>query len=289
MPWPAAHLARPYLVKLYAISDLHVGHPDNRGVLERTPAYPDDWLILGGDIGETARHLAYTLNILRERFARILWVPGNHELWTIPGRETLRGRAKYEALVEICRHFDVITPEDPYVVWPGEGGPHLLCPLFLLYDYTFGPDGVAPEQAVDWARETGIECADEVVLHPDPYESRAAWCAARCDETERRLERAVAEHDCPLVLINHFPLRRELAVLPRIPRFSVWCGTRRSEDWHTRFRADIVLYGHLHIRRTQHIDGVRFQEVSMGYPRQWQHRIADEGAHLGAFLCPILP
>ena len=139
---------------LYAISDIHVGHPENRAALEAMPAHPDDWLILCGDIGETARHLAYTLHVLRDRFARIIWVPGNHELWTVPGRETVRGQAKYEVQVEVCRHFDVLTPEDPYVVWQGEGGRHLLCPLFLLYDYTFVPDHVSPEQAVAWAQET---------------------------------------------------------------------------------------------------------------------------------------
>jgi hypothetical protein len=102
--------------------------------------------------------------------------------------------------------------------------------------------------------------------------------------TERRLEEAVAAHDCPLVLINHFPLRRELAVLPAVPRFSVWCGTRRTEDWHLRFRASVVVFGHLHIRQTRHIDGVRFEEVSLGYPRQWK---ADQGA--GGYLRRILP
>lgn len=271
-------------MKLHAISDLHIGHPENRRALEQMPAHPDDWLILCGDIGETARHLAYALHVLRDRFAHIIWVPGNHELWTLPGRETVRGQAKYEALVEVCRHFGAQTPEDPYVLWPGEGGPHLICPLFLLYDYTFGPDHVRPEQAVDWARETGIECADEHLLHPDPHPTRADWCAARCELSERRLEEAVAAHDCPLVLVNHFPLRRELAVLPRVPRFSVWCGTRRTEDWHRRFRARVVVFGHLHIRQTRSIDGVRFEEVSLGYPRQWRH-----GGDIGDHLRQILP
>jgi hypothetical protein len=31
----------------------------------------------------------------------------------------------------------------------------------------------------------------------------------------------------------------------------------------------VVVYGHLHIRRTTQYDGVRFEEVSLGYPREW--------------------
>ena len=77
---------------------------------------------------------------------------------------------------------------------------------------------------------------------------------------------AIEEH--PTVLINHFPLREELVRLWRIPRFSIWCGTRRTHVWHTRFRARVVVSGHLHIPRTDGIDGVRFEEVSFGYPRQ---------------------
>jgi hypothetical protein len=32
------------------------------------------------------------------------------------------------------------------------------------------------------------------------------------------------------------------------------------------------VYGHLHIPRTTYYDGVRFEEVSIGYPREWQRR-----------------
>ena len=60
--------------------------------------------------------------------------------------------------------------------------------------------------------------------------------------------------------------------LPRIPRFSIWCGTRLTENWHLRYRAEVVIYGHLHIRGSYRRDGVRFEEVSLGYPREWRRR-----------------
>jgi hypothetical protein len=70
------------------------------------------------------------------------------------------------------------------------------------------------------------------------------------------------------VLINHFPMREELVRLWRIPRFSIWCGTKRTRDWHKQYRARVIVSGHLHIPRTDWIDGVRFEEVSFGYPQQ---------------------
>jgi predicted phosphodiesterase len=272
-------------MKLFAISDLHVGYPRNRAALDRTPPHPDDWLILAGDVGETAEHLDHTLAVLTRRFAQLLWVPGNHELWTRPVASGLSGTRKYAELLDVCRRHGTLTPEDPYVLFEGDGEPHRLAPLFLLYDYSFAPADVGPDRAVSWALESGILCADEHLLKPDPYPSRAAWCQARCLATQKRLAAVVEQDTSPLVLINHFPLRRELAQLPRIPRFAIWCGTERSRDWHLRFRASAVVYGHLHSRRSERIDGVRFEEVSLGYPGQWQ----DIGLGLEPYLRQILP
>lgn len=255
-------------MKLWAISDLHVGYPDNRAAIAAIAPHPDDWLILGGDLGESAEQVAWTLDTLGPRFAQLIWVPGNHELWTRPLRTGKRGVAKYEELVALCRARGVLTPEDPYPLWRGEGGAHRLAPLFLLYDYSFRPDDVPEDRALEWAMEEHVLCTDEYVLHPDPHESRSAWCHARCELSEARLSEALTLDDAPLVLINHFPLRRDHAVLPRVPRFSIWCGTRRTQDWHRRFRAAVVVYGHLHIPGTRWLDGVRFEEVSFGYPSQ---------------------
>jgi len=270
-------------VKLYALSDLHIRFPANREALQAMPRYPDDWVIVAGDVGETAEHLAEALALFTARFARVLWVPGNHELWTMP-RESpgLRGEARYLHLVDVCRDFGVLTPEDPFPVWPGEGGPCVLAPLFLLYDYTFRPDNIPVERAIDWAMEQRLLCTDEALLHPDPYPTRQAWCEARCVQAEARLSQLPG--DLPTVLINHWPLRQDLAVLPLIPRFSIWCGTRRTENWHRRFRAKVVVSGHLHIRTTRMLDGVRFEEVSLGNPGQWRPERGAEG-----YLREILP
>jgi hypothetical protein len=271
------------MMKLYAISDLHLGHRINRQALEAMPFYPDDWLILAGDVGETEAHLHFALAHLTLRFARVIWVPGNHDLWTLPTDQNgLRGEAKYQQLVSICRDYGVLTPEDPYVQWTGAGPACLLVPLFLLYDYSFRPDNVAADQALDWAAAAGLICVDEELLHFDPHPSRSSWCAARCQYTESRL-RAIPP-DMPLVLINHFPLRQDLLQLIRIPRFSLWCGTNQTEEWHVRFPVTAVVYGHLHMRGSHVRNGVRFEEVSLGYPRDWNQQ---HGLH--RYLREILP
>ncbi|MCO4746086.1 MAG: metallophosphoesterase [Proteobacteria bacterium] len=271
-------------MKLWALSDLHLNHPSNREALTRISARPEDWLILGGDVGETPQQLAAGLAVLLPKFAQIVWIPGNHELWTMPseGAEGLRGRARYLEYVRVCRALGVLTPEDPFPLWPGEGPPTRICPLFLLYDYSFSPDGYDADGARAWAREDGIICTDERLLHPDPYPTKEAWCAARLGATEARLEALPPGERT--ILINHWPLREDLIRLFRIPRFSPWCGTRHTEDWHLRFHADVVVSGHLHMRATDWRDGVRFEEVSLGYPKHWS-----EDYEVDAYVREILP
>ena len=272
-------------MNLLAISDLHLGHEINRKALDSIERRPKDWLVLAGDIGDSEAQLADAFMFLRLRFAQLIWTPGNHELWTTdsaPGSpQATRGEARYDALVALARSFGVLTPEDPYPIWPGSKQPIVIAPLFTLYDYSFRPDEVAVADVVEWAAAEGIVTADEMLIDPVPYPDRAAWCAARVEKTAARL--AALPDDYATVLVNHYPLEREHAFLPRVPRFAPWCGTQLTDGWHSRFRAKAVVYGHLHIRRQFEQEGVEFHEVSLGYPGQW-----DRTAPINSYLRVIL-
>ncbi|GID91758.1 metallophosphoesterase family protein [Amorphoplanes digitatis] len=258
---------------LYAVSDLHVSYAENRRIVDGLrPGSPDDWLIVAGDVAELLGSVEATLRLLRERFAKVIWAPGNHELWTHRDDPVqLRGVRRYERLVEMCREIDVLTPEDDYAVWHGAGGPAAVAPLFLLYDYSFRAPGTTTKQeSLAYAYRTGVVCTDEQLLHPDPYPDRESWCWDRVALTERRL--AAIDPALPTVLVSHWPLHRHPTEVLWYPEFAQWCGTERTADWHLRFRAAAAVYGHLHIPRTTWQDGVRFEEVSLGYPREWGAR-----------------
>jgi 3',5'-cyclic AMP phosphodiesterase CpdA len=268
----------PASPRLLALSDLHVGYPENRQIIENLrPGTGADWLVVAGDVGELSPDIEWALGTLSKRFATVIWTPGNHDLWThrddpLP----LRGEQRYQHLVELCRSLGVITPEDPYPVWEGPQGALTIAPLFLLYDYSFFPAGArTKDQGLADAYEKGVVCTDEWLLHPDPYPSREAWCWARIEATERRL--ATRDPALPVVFVNHYPLVREPTEVLRYPQFAQWCGTVRTGDWHTKYNAAAVVYGHLHIPRTTWYDGVRFEEVSIGYPREWRRRSVPPG------------
>jgi 3',5'-cyclic AMP phosphodiesterase CpdA len=265
----AASRHGPGTPAMFAVSDLHVAHAENRRfVADLRPRTPEDWLLIAGDTAERADDMTAVLRTLGSRFHTVVWAPGNHELWTPPSDPLqLRGERRYRHLVRVCRELGVVTPEDPYPVWRGAGGPVTVAPLHVLYDYTFRPAGTRTKQeGLARARAAGVLSADELVLHPDPYPSREAWCRARLEETERRL--AARDSSLPTVLVNHFPLLREPTALLRRPELAQWCGTERTARWHLKYRAEAVVYGHLHIPRTTWHDGVRFEEVSLCYPRE---------------------
>jgi len=303
--------------KLYAISDLHISHKFNHEAVHLLKPHPEDTLIIAGDIGEKLEHLHTTFALTAKLFKQVFWVPGNHELYTLPHAadvahednhlsptspataqvpepDNLRGELKYLECVKIANDYGVITPEDEFLTWHSDdtagATKALICPLFLLYDYSFRPAEVSREHALDWAKEHNILATDEALLHPDPYLTRDAWCDALLTRAQTRLERAVAhkEPDVKVVLINHWPLREDLVTIPSIPRFSLWCGTKRTEDWHRRFQADVVVTGHLHVRRTDWRDGTRFEEVSLGYPKQWEGA-RERGKGVEEMLREILP
>jgi 3',5'-cyclic AMP phosphodiesterase CpdA len=260
--------------RLLAISDLHIGYAENRAYAETLrPGDPDDWLLVAGDVGEVFADVGFVLATLADRFAKVIWAPGNHELWTMPSDPVqVRGVARYDALVKVCRRFGVLTPEDDFPVWPGRDGPVTVVPLFTLYDYSFLPsagDQRDPRSAaVAASRKVGFVPVDEGRLHTEPYPSVAEWCRERVVASERRLATLTG----PAVLVSHWPLVRGPLGALRHQEFAPWCGTTLTGDWHIRHQVLAAVYGHLHIPRTTYHDGVRFEEVSMGYPREWQSR-----------------
>ncbi|KAI2625079.1 Metallo-dependent phosphatase [Hypoxylon sp. NC1633] len=275
-------------MKLYAIGDLHLSYEYNRKALEELTPHPDDGLILCGDVGEKDEHLELAFEVATRNFGEVFWCPGNHELYTMgAARPDLRGELKYEHCVAIARRYGVHTPEDPFLRWDGDGGPVIVAPVFTLYDYSFRPATVAREDALRWAEEADTVATDEFLLHPDPHATRDAWCAALVARFARRLADENPE-GLPLVIANHWPLRADLVHIPRVPRFSLWCGTTLTQDWHTRFGAKVVVSGHLHVPRTDWKDGVRFEECSLGYPRQWQD-VRAAGLDINDLLREILP
>jgi predicted MPP superfamily phosphohydrolase len=72
-------------MRVFALSDIHIDYRANaRWIAALSIAdYQDDVLILAGDASDTQSLLDWCLSILTKRFKKVMFVPGNHELWVI--------------------------------------------------------------------------------------------------------------------------------------------------------------------------------------------------------------
>ena len=107
------------MATLWAVSDLHAAVRANSSRIDELyPEDPADWLIVAGDVAERTELVLRILTKLSRRYAKVIWVPGNHELFS-RSQDRCQGRVKYDELVEGCREIGVVTPEDPYPVFGG--------------------------------------------------------------------------------------------------------------------------------------------------------------------------
>ena len=209
--------------------------------------------------------------MLTPRFARVIWTPGNHDLWCPPGAtDRTRGQARYDELVAHLPAFGVLTPEDPYVEWPGDPDTFIV-PMFLLFDYTFRP----PDMSAADARRLGAR------------ERRRL--RRRADARSRRRGRVVRRL-VPRALRLRPRRGSRRAARGRRARCSSTTG-RCATTWRARraFRGSrsgaarrAPKTGHAAFARAPSSPaictcerrswrhGVRYEEVSLGYPRDWR-------------------
>ncbi|WIM66829.1 metallophosphoesterase [Corynebacterium breve] len=244
---------------LWAVSDLHAAVKANHAhIATLTPPNPNDWLIVAGDVAERTDVVVRVLGEFTQRYAKVIWVPGNHELFC-RATDRARGRHKYDELVLALRRIGVVTPEDEYPVFDGV----TIVPLFTLYDYSFRGPGMTVEEAVKAAEEKHIMMTDELAIAP--FVDVRAWCWDRLTYSTKRLSRIEGE----TILINHWPLVQEPTMRMRWSEIALWCGTRHTRGWAQRYNAKAVVYGHLHIPDVTTYDGIEHIEVSLGYPKEW--------------------
>jgi len=120
--------------RVFAISDLHTDLPENWSWLQSSflggADHSKDALLIAGDISHSQKCIKATLQFLLRKFATVVFVPGNHELWLDAREDTcVDSLAKFDAVLSMCRKLGVHT--GPVRV----GGGHcLLLPLFSWYD-----------------------------------------------------------------------------------------------------------------------------------------------------------
>lgn len=239
-------------MRVFALSDIHVDYDVNaRWVSQLSKLdYRDDLLILAGDVTHRRPLLAHCLRTLASRFAKVLFVPGNHDLWVLGEDGTKTSLDKFHEVAATAR--DCGASMEPF------RAEHIyIAPLLSWYDFSFGEPGAELRRlwmdfrACRWP--PGFAPADV-----------AAHFAALNGRT-------VPDDATTIITFSHFLPRIDLVpsfVPNRHRMLDPVLGSALLDRELRDLRADIHVYGHSHIARAATIDGVRYINNAFGYPQE---------------------
>jgi predicted phosphodiesterase len=241
-------------MRVFALSDIHVDYDVNaRWIADLSVAdYQDDVLILAGDVTDTRRLLEWCLGTLAVRFRKVLFVPGNHDLWVI--RDDDRNKNSLQKFDDVCA---AAASSGASMKAFRDRGVSII-PLLGWYDYSFGPP--SDELKSMWMDYRACRW-------PAGYTDGdvAAHFASLNDEKQS------SPAGDTIITYSHF--------LPRIdlmPGFIPWgsrvlypiLGSTIVERQLRGLNAQIHVYGHSHVNRRVKIDGVSYINNAFGYPSE---------------------
>ncbi len=239
-------------MRIFALSDLHIDYDFNKQWIAQlsTYDYRDDVLILAGDVSDSLLLLEWCLKTLASRFKKVLYVPGNHDLWVIrdgPERQSLDKFQQICTLVENCGAS----------MQAFHRGALSIIPLLGWYDYSFGQPSA--EIFATWADYHACRWPE----HFSAHEITAHFVQLN-EPLFNNLKQTV-------ISFSHFLPRIDLmpAYIPLEKRtlYPV-LGTNILEKQIRQLDSTIHVYGHSHVNRSVTIEGISYINNAFGYPRE---------------------
>lgn len=98
----------PGSARIFAISDVHIDHGESvrrwaEGI--SNTEFKNDILIVAGDLGDTYNALLIGLKIFKQKFRRVFYVPGNHDMWIRPNTAD---STKFKFKDSICKLLAIL-------------------------------------------------------------------------------------------------------------------------------------------------------------------------------------
>lgn len=237
-------------MRVFAVSDLHIDYEVNARWVRSLSSvdYLDDVLILAGDVTDKRHLLEWCITTLSRRFKRVLFVPGNHELWVV--RE---GSGK-DSLQKLNEVFMTVESSGASMHAFCEGELSII-PLLGWYDYSFGE----PSEEL-----RSIWMDYRTCRWPSGFTEKdiVAYFATLNNHQVRSTAGTV-------ITYSHFLPRIDLmpSFVPRATRvlYPV-LGSAQLEFQLRTFTPKIHVYGHSHLNCHTTIDGVLYINNAFGYP-----------------------
>ena len=238
-------------MRIFVTSDLHADFKENWELLENLDSirHQGDALIVAGDVGHRLETIRATLGLLRSKFQRVFYMPGNHELWV--RTEAQDSIEKFNQVLDLCDELDVETR-------PARVGSYHIVPLFSWYDDSLDTGEPAdPEELEGWGDFA--------------FCTWPAGLGKVCDHFIEMNRSRVRAYDGPVISFSHFLPRRDLLPETNFLRFKGLPKVAGSDSLERQIRelgSQIHAFGHSHINCDRVIEGIRYVQNAVLYPKE---------------------
>lgn len=264
-------------MRIFALSDVHADFEPNARWLKNLSLhdYQADVLILAGDVADSLALLEWSLGLLVRRFKTVLFVPGNHELWTRRDHPRIDSFEKFE-------HVRARVHQSGASMGAFRTSQVAIVPLLGWYDYSFGlPSNELKNSWMDFhacAWPPGYEVREIAArfsaLNRSALDEAALVDAApRAGSGDEAAPEAGVQNTAPPMRISfsHFLPRPELVPTRNGAMrldLSPVLGSVLIDRQVREAGATIHVYGHSHVNRRIAIDGITYVNNAFGYPHE---------------------
>ncbi|CAK9113809.1 unnamed protein product [Durusdinium trenchii] len=281
--------------RVFGISDVHTDWDENLRQLEELPVgpYSEDALLLAGDVSHDFQKVSQTLQLLKQRFKYLFFVPGNHDLY-VRHEDGVDSLVKHERLLNECARLGVWTSPVRF-----KQEKLLIVPLLSWYHSEFDQEPNPSEAA--WPSRQHSRLAllgDEMECRwPSLSETSAAprnralaelfdvmndQQAAKVPQqvpegVEAVTFQKVLERDADEEVISMSHFLPEPVLLPEkrflfFPQLAEAAGSLFLQERVRALKPQLHLFGHTHFAWDQDFQERRYVSAPLGSPKEWRMR-----------------
>ncbi len=259
-------------MRIWTISDIHVDFAENARWISALSDwdFSEDICLLAGDVSHDFALLRSTLTRLRKKFARLFFVPGNHDLW-IRNESWDDSLHKFKAILQFCRENGIDVQTKILKIRQ-----RIVCivPVFSWYHQAGDRNSLfLPKPGEDTSNRMWSDLY--FIRWPQNVNDPVDFFIGQNNSLPALGTEAIT------ISFSHFLPRRELMFkgdmvydaqrmkkYDRFPQFnfSRVAGSLRIEQFIRKIGSQIHIYGHQHINRDRTIAGLRYVSHCLGYP-----------------------
>eukprot|EP00668_Euglena_longa_P003819 GGOE01004479.1.p1 GENE.GGOE01004479.1~~GGOE01004479.1.p1 ORF type:complete len:345 (+),score=98.67 GGOE01004479.1:51-1085(+) len=266
---------------VYACSDLHVDMPANREWLQALPVCtdPNSILIVAGDVQHDVDKLEIALITLAYKYARVFFVPGNHDLWA--AGNSMDSATKFFALIDMLDRNGI-----GWLPTPITSSGLFVFPLFSWHSAALSTTPLSPSEY-----EVGFDMACKWPFCINrSTNSRKSSLSPSIPEFFRSLNDMTVDALSYCSNYSRLPKKRAITFSHFLPRLELYGGRFDLEkvmgdpllDTQLRSCGSFLhVFGHSHRNVDREVDGVRYVQHALGNHRLpqllWRPKVVLDG------------